>query len=123
LESGTARASSPPSSRPIPPPPKGGGPPELFYGQEALIACERQEYTQILCDLRMPILDGQGFYQALSRCQPQLCGRVIFMTGNPLTPTLQAFLAHMRVPVLHKPFTPECLIALFAERCPSGRPT
>jgi CheY-like chemotaxis protein len=92
-------------------------------GQEALIACERQEYAQILCDLRMPILDGQGFYQALSRCQPQLCGRVIFMTGNPLTPTLQAFLAHMRVPVLHKPFTPECLIALFAERCPSGRPT
>jgi CheY-like chemotaxis protein len=51
-------------------------------GQEALVACERQEYTQILCDLRMPILDGQGFYQALSRCQPQLCERVIFMTGG-----------------------------------------
>jgi PleD family two-component response regulator len=41
-------------------------------GQEALTACERQEYTQILCDLWMPILDGQGFYQALSRYQPQM---------------------------------------------------
>ena len=92
-------------------------------GQEALIACERQEYAQILCDLWMPILDGQGFYQALSRCQPQLCRRVIFLTAGPLTPTLQAFLAHTRAPVLHKPFAPERLIALLAERCPSGRAT
>ena len=39
-------------------------------GQEALTACQRQAYTQILCDLWMPVLDGQGFYEALRRCQP-----------------------------------------------------
>jgi CheY-like chemotaxis protein len=44
-------------------------------GQEALTACQRQAYTQILCDLWMPVLDGQGFYEALHRCQPQLCPR------------------------------------------------
>jgi CheY-like chemotaxis protein len=92
-------------------------------GQEALTACERQTYTQILCDLWMPILDGQGFYQALSRCQPQLCERVIFVTGDTFTPALQAFVEHTRVPVLTKPFTAERLRALLAERCPRGMPT
>ena len=71
----------------------------------------------------MPILDGQGFYQALSLCQPQLCERVIFVTGGPFTPAFQAFLAHTRVPVLNKPFTAEHLLALLAERCPRGMPT
>jgi CheY-like chemotaxis protein len=92
-------------------------------GQEALSACERQAYTQILCDLWMPILDGQGFYQALSRCQPQLCERVIFVTGDTFTPALQAFLAHTPVPVLTKPFTAEQLRTLLAERCSRGKPT
>jgi CheY-like chemotaxis protein len=92
-------------------------------GQEALTACERQAYTQILCDLWMPILDGQGFYQALSHCQPQLCERVIFVTGDTFTPALQAFVEHTRAPVLTKPFTAGSLRALLAERCPRGMPT
>ena len=87
-------------------------------GQEALTACARREYTQILCDLWMPVLDGQGFYQALQHCQPQLCARVVFLTGDTLTPALQAFLADARVPVLTKPFTAERLRALLRERCP-----
>jgi CheY-like chemotaxis protein len=91
-------------------------------GQEALTACQRREYTQILCDLWMPMLDGQGFYQALQRCQPQLCARVVFLTGDSLNPAIQAFLADARVPVLTKPFTAECLRALLRERCSSGMP-
>jgi hypothetical protein len=65
----------------------------------------------------MPLLDGQGFYQALQCCQPQLWARVVFLTGDTLTPTLQAFLADARVPVLIKPFTAECLRTLLRERC------
>jgi CheY-like chemotaxis protein len=91
-------------------------------GQEALTACERREYAQILCDLWMPMVDGQGFYQALQRCQPQLCARVVFLTGDCLTPDVQAFLAQTRAPVLTKPFTVECLRALLSERCPRDLP-
>ena len=87
-------------------------------GQEALTACQHQEYTQILCDLWMPLLDGQGFYQALQHCQPQLCARVVFLTGDTLTPDVQAFLAAAGVPVLTKPFTAKCLRALLIKRCP-----
>jgi two-component system NtrC family sensor kinase len=88
-------------------------------GQEAISACQRQAYTQILCDLWMPVLDGQGFYEALHRWQPQLCARVVFLTGDTLTPAVHAFLARMQVPLLHKPFTAERLLVLLSERCPS----
>ncbi|HSF29249.1 MAG TPA: response regulator [Candidatus Tectomicrobia bacterium] len=91
-------------------------------GQEALTACQRQAYTQILCDLWMPVLDGQSFYEALHRCQPQLCARVVFLTGDTLTPAGQAFLARTPVPVLAKPFRAEQLRALLRARCPSPQP-
>jgi CheY-like chemotaxis protein len=81
-------------------------------GQEALGACQRREYTRILCDLWMPTLDGRSFYQALQRCQPQLCARVVFCTGDTLTPDLQTFLAHTGLPVLTKPFTAACVRSL-----------
>jgi CheY-like chemotaxis protein len=78
-------------------------------GQEALTACAQQVYTWILCDLHMPELDGRGFYQALQRCQPALCARVVFLTGDTLTPEVQTFLAQTGMPVLTKPFTAACL--------------
>ena len=60
----------------------------------------------------MPTLDGRSFYQALQRCQPQLCARVVFCTGDTLTPDLQTFLAHTGLPVLTKPFTAACVRSL-----------
>lgn len=91
-------------------------------GQEALTACQRQAYMQILCDLWMPVLDGPGFYEALHRCQPQLCARVVFLTGDTLTPAVRAFLAGTPVPVLSKPFTAAQLRTLLRERCHSALP-
>jgi CheY-like chemotaxis protein len=82
------------------------------HGQEALTACAQQAYTWILCDLHMPELDGRGLYQALQRCQPALCARVVFLTGDTLSPEVQAFLAQTGVPVLTKPFTAACLRGL-----------
>ena len=87
-------------------------------GQEALEACQRRAYTHILCDLWMPMLDGRGFYHALQCCQPQLCARVVFCTGDTLTPDLQTFLAQTGLPVLTKPFTAAGVRALLT---PDGR--
>ena len=83
-------------------------------GQEALTACAQQAYTWILCDLHMPELDGPGLYHALQCCQPVLCARVIFLTGDTLTPAVQTFLAHTGVPWLTKPFTATQLRTLLA---------
>jgi CheY-like chemotaxis protein len=74
-------------------------------GRLALEKCQEQDYDLILCDLRMPELDGPGFYQELMHRHTDLCQRVMFLTGDTLSPDAQAFLEHTGVPRLHKPFT------------------
>jgi CheY-like chemotaxis protein len=74
-------------------------------GRVALADCHVREYDLILCDLRMPELDGRGFYQALAHSHPHLCPRVVFLTAEFLSPELQAFLDRTRVPCLPKPCT------------------
>ena len=55
-------------------------------GLEGLAALEARAYAVILCDMRMPDLDGPGFYRELERRHPHLVSRVIFLTGDVLSP-------------------------------------
>jgi two-component system, cell cycle sensor histidine kinase and response regulator CckA len=73
-------------------------------GRLALAQLEAHAYDLILCDVRMPELDGPSFYRLLERQQPHLCQRVIFLTGDMLEPATQAFLEASGVPCLMKPF-------------------
>src|SRR3546814_9455409 len=51
-------------------------------GQEALELLRAQDYAAIICDLRMPHLDGPGLYEALKSLKPQLLGRTILHTRS-----------------------------------------
>jgi signal transduction histidine kinase len=73
-------------------------------GQEGLAALEAHSYGVILCDMRMPDLDGPGFYRELEQRHPHLLSRVIFLTGDVLNPEAQAFFAQVDRPRLEKPF-------------------
>jgi CheY-like chemotaxis protein len=48
-------------------------------GRDGLAALQRKRYDVILCDLRMPELDGRAFYTHLRQRAPRLCQRVIFL--------------------------------------------
>ena len=74
-------------------------------GRLALMKLQAQTFDLILCDLRMPELDGPGFYRALASCYPHLLRHVIFLTGDTLSPETRAFLEQADVPRLTKPFT------------------
>ena len=74
-------------------------------GRLALEMLQEHTYDLILCDLRMPELDGPGLYRALEQQYPQLCRRFLFLTGDILSPDVQAFLAQSGVPRLTKPFS------------------
>jgi CheY-like chemotaxis protein len=74
-------------------------------GREALEKCRAQIFDLILSDLRMPELDGPGFYRELVRHSPPLGQRVLFLTGDTLSPEVDAFLADIAAPRLTKPFT------------------
>ena len=72
-------------------------------GRHALAALQAQPYDVILCDLRMPELDGRAFYAQLQQRAPTLCPRVMFLTGDSTAADHQAFLAQCGRPWLRKP--------------------
>ena len=74
-------------------------------GRLALAQLEARAYDLILCDVRMPELDGPSLYRRLARQQPHLCPRLIFLTGDTLEPATQAFLEASGAPCLLKPFS------------------
>jgi CheY-like chemotaxis protein len=74
-------------------------------GQEALTRLQTRAYDVILCDLRMPALDGATFYAHLTQQYPALRQRVIFLTGATVEADSMAFLAACGQPWLTKPCT------------------
>jgi CheY-like chemotaxis protein len=72
-------------------------------GAVALRRLQEQSYDLILTDMRMPEVDGPQLLRELERQHPALARRVIFMTGDALTPETQGFLAGTAVPSVSKP--------------------
>ena len=75
--------------------------------QEGLTRVSRNRYDLVICDLRMPRLDGPAFFDALVRAGSPLAERIIFITGDTLGPRTLEFLESHRVPYLAKPFLVE----------------
>ncbi len=75
--------------------------------QEGLTRVSRNRYDLVICDLRMPRLDGPAFFDALVRAGSPLAERIIFITGDTLGPRTLEFLESRRVPYLAKPFLVE----------------
>ena len=73
-------------------------------GAAALGRLEQNAVDLILTDIRMPELDGPGFYREVERQHPHLLGRIVFMTGNILTDDTADFFAATGAPCLRKPF-------------------
>ena len=72
-------------------------------GQAALALLQEGCYEVILCDLLMPALDGQTLYGLLQRQLPALCQRMIFLTGDTLSPDSMRFVEQCGQPWLPKP--------------------
>jgi nitrogen fixation negative regulator NifL len=73
-------------------------------GAEALERLEERDYDLILSDLRMPRLDGPGFYREVQQSRPALLSRFVFITGDTLSAETREFLEQVTAPSVHKPF-------------------
>jgi CheY-like chemotaxis protein len=73
-------------------------------GRAALACVERDAYDLILSDLRMPELDGLGFYRELEARRPDLVRRFVFITGTSEHTDYQNLIEDVTAPVLTKPF-------------------
>ena len=73
-------------------------------GAEAKRLLQERNYDVVLCDLKMPKVDGAQLFRWLKETKPSLASRFIVMTGDFLSPTTQKALQEWGVPILHKPF-------------------
>jgi two-component system NtrC family sensor kinase len=73
-------------------------------GEEGLTRAIEGRYDLIVCDLKMPRLDGMQFYRAIAAAAPELARRVIFVTGAVAGTDAERFFEETGCRWLAKPF-------------------
>jgi two-component system NtrC family sensor kinase len=79
----------------------------LLDSRAALGRLEEKSYSLVICDLKMPYVDGPGLYRALVRRDNPMQHRVLFVTGDTMGPRTLEFLKSSGLPYLAKPFLVE----------------
>ena len=73
-------------------------------GEEALARVRHKSYDAVVCDLKMPRVDGMMVYRAIAAATPALARRVIFVTGDVAGTDAERFLEETGCRWLAKPF-------------------
>lgn len=74
-------------------------------GEEALARLRKtRAYNLVICDLKMPRVDGMTLYRAIAAAAPELARRVIFVTGDVAGTEAERFLEESGCRWLAKPF-------------------
>ncbi|MGH7713528.1 MAG: response regulator [Gemmatimonadaceae bacterium] len=64
----------------------------------------RTRYDMVLCDLRMPGLNGFELYERLKAQRPEVLPRLVFTTGEVAGSEAAELMRGVGCPVIHKPF-------------------
>jgi PAS domain S-box-containing protein len=83
-------------------------------GAIALELLDTARFDAIVSDLRMPDMDGAGLWRQVSARHPELAGRMLFVTGDTLSPNARQFLKDAKGLSLDKPFSKADLLAKVA---------
>lgn len=79
----------------------------LLDGREALVRASLRHFDLVICDMKMPGLDGQQFFKTLQRSSPLLHRKFLFVTGDVLSATTRDFLERYCLAHVAKPFRVE----------------
>ena len=79
----------------------------LIDSREAIERLRTQAYDLVICDLKMPHVDGRALYRSLTNANSPLQHRFVFVTGDTLSPHTLEFLKSSGLPYLGKPFLVE----------------
>jgi PAS domain S-box-containing protein len=72
--------------------------------RRALQEATEKNFDLIICDIRMPEVDGPAFHRLLQERKPALAHRLLFTTGDTLARETLRFLEQVHLPNLAKPF-------------------
>jgi CheY-like chemotaxis protein len=73
-------------------------------GEEALAKLRERHYDVIICDLKMPRVDGMAFFREVSAKMPHIARRLIFVTGDVAGTEAERFLEESGCRWVPKPF-------------------
>jgi signal transduction histidine kinase/FixJ family two-component response regulator len=79
----------------------------LLDGRQALERAGSEPYELVICDMKMPGLDGQHFYKSLVRAGNPLREHFLFVTGDIVAAQTREFLERNHLPHVAKPFRVE----------------
>jgi CheY-like chemotaxis protein len=79
----------------------------ILDGREALKRAAREAYDLVICDMKMPELDGQHFYRSLVSSGNPLRKKFLFVTGDVIASHTHEFLERHQLPHVEKPFRVE----------------
>jgi two-component system NtrC family sensor kinase len=84
-------------------------------GFEALERVRNKPYGLIVCDLKMPRVDGAQFYRELEVISPSMAQRIVFVTGDVAGTDAERFLEESGCQWLAKPFRLKDLLRVARE--------
>jgi signal transduction histidine kinase/ActR/RegA family two-component response regulator len=79
----------------------------LLDSREGLERLRHTGYALTVCDLKMPHVDGPAIFRELCSIESEMRHRLLFVTGDTLSPRTLEFLNASGVPYLAKPFLVE----------------
>jgi len=83
---------------------------------DALKLVQEKNIDLIICDIRMPQMNGPEFYFALSKQAPAMCSRIIFTSGDCSSTGNLNFIKLSNAPLLPKPFELNKLLNIVQEK-------
>jgi CheY-like chemotaxis protein len=82
-------------------------------GAEGLEKLDAGEYFGVISDIRMPgSVNGAEVHAWIQQHRPELCTRIILISGDTANSDTQAFLAQSGTPCIEKPFRVQQLLTV-----------
>jgi two-component system NtrC family sensor kinase len=81
----------------------------------ALTKLTKNGYDLCIIDLKLPRISGRRLYEIMKDKYPSSAEKVMFITGDTITPSTQNFLDSTGRPYLIKPFNPKVAVGLVEE--------
>jgi DNA-binding NtrC family response regulator len=80
-------------------------------GAEGLQMLSGGKYSGVISDIRMPgAVNGAEVHTWIQKNRPELCARIILISGDTANSETQAFLAQSGTPCIEKPFRVQRLL-------------
>ena len=82
-------------------------------GAEGLNMLRSGKYAGVISDVRMPgTVNGAEVHAWIQKNRPELCARIILISGDTANSETQAFLAQSGTPCIEKPFRVQQLMSV-----------